>query len=183
MLRRGVGAGAIALLAALVMSYAATGVASAKPCAHADAVPTDRASRGEATRAILCLVNRVRAARHMRRVRTSRQLGRAASGHAEDMVARKYFAHDGPSGDDLDGRVRRSGYAARHPSFAASEALAWGEQASPRVLVRALLGSRSHRRIVLDRGARDIGLGLALGAPEGGVAPPSSTLALVFGER
>jgi uncharacterized protein YkwD len=48
--------------------------------------------------------------------------------------------------------------------------------------MHALMQSPEHRRILLDPAARDIGLGLTLGAPANGAARPSATLTLVFGE-
>jgi uncharacterized protein YkwD len=179
MVRRRCGAGVIALLfAALVLPV---GVSDAQDaCVGATTVPNDDAARHTATRAVLCLINRVRVANGLRRVRRSPMLGAAARAHSEDMVQRKYFGHAGPRGDTLDDRVRRSGYAAAHPRYAAGEALAWGSFSSPEILVRALLQSPEHRRILLDRRAREVGLGLTLGAPRDGVDGPSSTLVLDF---
>jgi uncharacterized protein YkwD len=97
------------------------------------------------------------------------------------MVARKYFSHEGPGGDTLATRVRRTSYPATHPGVPVGEALAWGSPASPRMLMRALMHSPPHRRLLLDPHARDIGLGLVLGAPEAGVTGSSMTLSLVFG--
>lgn len=182
MLRRRLCASVIALMLAVLLSYVAASTANAESCSGSAAVPEDKASRGQATRAILCLVNRARAARGIRAVRLSSELGLAARRHSGDMVARKYFGHESPGGDNLADRVRRSGYAASHPGFSAGEALAWGTFASPDVLMQALLQSPVHRAIVLDRSARDVGLGLTLGAPQAGVTDPSATLTLVTGE-
>jgi uncharacterized protein YkwD len=97
------------------------------------------------------------------------------------MVVRRYFSHDGPGGDTLGDRARRSGYIRPHRSFALSEAMAWGEDATPRSLVRGLRQSPDHRAILLDRDQRDVGIGLSLGAPVTGVSTSSATLVLEFG--
>jgi len=49
------------------------------------------------------------------------------------------------------------------------------------MLVRALMRSRGHRSVLLDRRQRHIGVGLVLGAPVPG-AGQGSTLVLAFGE-
>lgn len=179
MLRRRCGAAVIALLFAVLMLHVGVGDAQADACAGSSTVPNDDPGRKQAARAVLCLVNRARAAHALRTVRLSQLLGKAARSHSEDMVQRKYFAHAGPAGDTLADRIRSSGYAAEHPrGYAAGEALAWGSFSSPQVIVRALLESPAHRRILLDPHAREIGLGLTLGAPASDVAGPCWTLVL-----
>jgi uncharacterized protein YkwD len=181
MVRRRCGASVIALLLAMLVPHTAASGANAGACAGAAALPSDDASRGQATRAMMCLVNRARAGRGLRTVRFSHELSAAARAHSSDMVARKYFGHEGPGGDTLEQRVRRTRYPVTHPGVPVGEALAWGSPASPQVLMAALMRSPAHRRLLLDRRARDIGLGVTLGAPEAGVAGSSVTLSLVFG--
>ena len=182
MLRRALSATIVALIFAALMSAAGATVARADACAAADAVPGDDAARAQAARAVLCLVNRARVAQHMRQVRFSRSLGAAARFHGADMVANGFFSHEGSAGDDLAARVRASGYSGSHPGSSASETLVWGTDVSPRDLVQDLLQSGEHRRIVLDPRQRSVGLGLVLGAPLAGVALPSATLVLDFGD-
>jgi len=182
MLRRRFSAGVVALLAAVFVAHASVGSAAADGCVGATAVPVREGDRAEATRAIRCLVNRVRTSRGLRPVRLSGQLAAAARFHSADMVDHRYFGHVGSAGDNLLARVKRSGYGASNPGFAAAEALAWGTQAAPDVLMRALLLSREHKRILLNPRAGDLGIGLALGAATPGVMDSSATLTLVFGE-
>lgn len=179
--RRSFCASFIALIVGGCLSHADVSQAAAGGCAGSSAVPHDDAGRATAARSVLCLVNRQRANRGQRLLRYSGQLGGAARAHSADMVARGYFAHISPVGDTLAMRVQRSGYAAAHPRFDVGEALAWGRRASADVLLQALLGSASHRGVLLDPGGRDIGLGLTLGAPAGGVPGPSTTLVVVVG--
>jgi uncharacterized protein YkwD len=181
MFRRAFRASVIALIVGGCFSYADTSEAAAGGCAGSSAVPNDAAGRAVAARAVLCLVNRQRVSRGLRLLRFSRQLGAAARAHSADMVARGYFGHDSPAGDTLATRVQRSGYAATHPRMDVGEALAWGQQASPDALMRALMLSAVHRRVLLHPPARDVGLGLTLGAPVGGVPGPSATLVVVVG--
>ena len=142
----------------------------------------DRGTKGETRQAVLCLINSVRTTRGLQRLRLQRQLTKAARFHSRDMVGRKYFGHEGPAGDDLAMRLRRAGYFASHPRASASEALAWATDASAQMLVDALMGSPEHRGMLLNPNAREIGLGLSLGAPADDVDQTAATLVLDFGE-
>lgn len=181
MLRRRLGASVIALFTGTCALFAAAGQAASDGCAGSSAIPNDAAGRVQATRTVICLVNHERTDRGLRAVRLSGQLSTAARAHSNDMVARAYFAHDAPGGDTLAARLQRSGYAASHPGFDVGEALAWGRQASPGALVTALMRSATHRHILLYPRGRDLGIGLTLGAPAGGVTGPSSTLVVEVG--
>ena len=50
----------------------------------------------EIARASLCLINKLRQQRHLRALKDSPQLQRAANQHARNMVAGRYFSHDTP---------------------------------------------------------------------------------------
>jgi uncharacterized protein YkwD len=181
MFRSWLGASVIALFTGACALFAAVGQAAGDGCVGSAAVPSDGAGRVQATRAVLCLVNRERTTRGLRALRPSGQLSGAARAHSADMVTRGYFAHDSPGGDTLTVRLQRSGYAASHPGYDVGEALAWGRQASPGALMAALMRSAIHRHILLDAGGRELGIGLTLGAPAGDVTGPSSTLVLDVG--
>ena len=177
----------IAVATVVVLSGWATGTGTAAAagagCASASAAPRD-ATVASAGAVIVCLVNGERRRRGVPRVRASRQLGRAAQAHSRDMVARGFFAHVTPEGETVRQRVVRTGYL-RRGRGEIEETLGWGAGAdlsSPRQLVDLLMRSAAHRRIVLDRRFRDIGVGLALGAPATAI-PGSATLTLNFGRR
>jgi uncharacterized protein YkwD len=176
---------------ALALMGATAGVAQAAitdavpaGCAAATVIPTNPTMRQAASDAVLCLINVERTLRGLAPVLTSSQLGKAATSHASDMVRRKYFSHVTPNGEDLRKRVARTGYlrGARRPAL--GETLAWGSDlyASPAELVKDLMQSPEHKAIIVDRRFRDIGVGLALGAPEDGMGS-GSTLSLNFGRR
>jgi uncharacterized protein YkwD len=185
MLRRGSLAGVITMLVGVLVLHVGVSVANRKSsrsaCKDVNTVPVDESTRRQATVAVLCLVNRLRARYHMRPVRASFGLTVAALQHSSDMVVRRYFSHDGPGGDTLGDRARRSGYIQPHRGFALSEAMAWGEDATARSLVRSLRLSPEHRAILLDPDQRDVGIGLSVGAPATGVSTSSATLVLEFG--
>lgn len=167
-------------------SAAPAAVTAATPadCAGATVIPTNPMMRQAAADAVLCLLNVERTQRGLAPVLTSPLLGKAATLHATDMVRRKYFSHVTPNGEDLHKRVARTGYlrGARRPAL--GETLAWGSDlyASPAQLVDDLMHSAEHKAIIVDRRYRDIGVGLALGAPMDGMGS-GSTLSLNFGRR
>ena len=61
--------------------------------------------------AVLCLQNRERAQRGLPLLRENVALRKAAKAHSDDMVARRYFAHDTLGGPDMATRILRTGYA------------------------------------------------------------------------
>jgi uncharacterized protein YkwD len=187
MSRRGPFVATIAMLVGVLVLHVGVGLANRKSkssrgaCAGARTTPVDENTRREATIAVLCLINNLRARYHQRPVRASLGLTVSALQHSADMVQRGYFSHDGPGGDTPLVRAQRNGYIRAHHSFSLSEAIAWDEQATPLSLVRQLRLSPEHRAILLDPDQRDVGIGLTLGAPVAGVTTSSSTLVLAFG--
>jgi uncharacterized protein YkwD len=115
---------------------------------------------------VTCLVNAERTRRGLRSVRRDGDLGRAARRQAADMVRRGYFAHVTPGGSTLGDRLRTAGYGAGE-DWRAGEALGWGtgSRSTPGALVDEWLASPPHRRILLDQRHRELGVGVASGAP------------------
>jgi uncharacterized protein YkwD len=91
----------------------------------------------------------------LRAVSLSRDLGKAAQGHACDMVRRGYFDHRDPAGNKPSDRVRRTGY----KSCLTAENLAMGQKSVPEVHA-GWMGSRGHRKNILDPQIADIGIGV-----------------------
>lgn len=153
-------------------------------CAASTAIPSQPAMRKAAADAVLCLINVERARRGLARVVASPQLGKAANSHSSDMVRRGYFSHVTPSGLNLRKRVARTGYLRGARRGTLGETIAWGADlyASPVELVASLMQSAGHKAIIVDRRFRDIGVGLALGAPLQDMGS-SATLSLTFGRR
>ena len=177
-----------AALAACVVAVAAAPSAAARPtgaqaCASASASVAD-ASRRVLVRATLCVLNAERRARGMRPLRLNRRLSKAARRHSRDMVRRRYFSHDSLSGASFVRRIRRTGYLRRAGRWVVGENLAWGsgERSTPHSILRAWMNSRGHRANILTRRFREIGIGVAYGAPVG-VQAPAATYATEFGAR
>ncbi len=174
-------------VAVLVLAWAMTAAAPARAadCANAMVVPTNALMLKASSDAILCLINVERTRRALAPVADSPMLDRAASSHSEDMVRRHYFDHVSPSGVDLRKRVARTGYMRGARRATLGETLAFGSDyyASPVELVKDLMASRIHRAIITNGRFRDVGVGLALGAPLEELGASGSTLSLNFGRR
>jgi uncharacterized protein YkwD len=181
MLRAYAIAGAVALVACCALG--AGTAAAGDGCARAATVADDDATLHLASNSVLCVVNSERARHGVRPLRASRLLDRAAQRHSGDMVARRYFSHVSPNGKNVRQRVVRTGYLRHRPGGRIGETIAWGadRQATPADLVGSFMNSPAHRPLLLDRRFREIGVGLALGAPVAGM--DGATLTLNFGRR
>ena len=139
-------------------SGAVLGSDRAAGCRGAGARPGARSPRALA-RALLCVVDRRRAAHRLGPLTADRRMGRAARRHARDMVRRGYFAHQRAGGPNLTARLGRAGW---HGS-AWGEAIArgCGPTGTPRATARAWMASPPHRAIVLNSGYRRAGAAMA----------------------
>lgn len=131
----------------------------------------------------LCLLNRERTKRGLHKVKLNGRLAKAAVGHAHDMVDHGYFAHTSPTGSTFLSRIKRTGYMRRARAWTAGENIAWGSGnlASPRAIMRAWMHSPPHRANILNGRFREVGFGIARGAP--GHGPAGATYVNDFGRR
>jgi uncharacterized protein YkwD len=157
------------LFVAAAAASSSPAAAATSSCAGASAAPSQLSTRA-AVHALRCLINEARHTHGLRRVRADRRLGAAARGHAGDMVAHDFFAHDSPTAGTMQSRVKRAGYLRSGRAWWLGEALAWGtaRAGAPRAILKGLLASPPHRAILLDPQFRDLGVGVARGAPRGG---------------
>ena len=135
-------------------------------CSGGDLEP-DGANVSQVARATVCLLNVERKVRGLGQLRANGRLARAALAHAKDMVARTYFAHDSLSGASFIDRIKRTGYMNGGRRWTVGENIAWGggSRSTPREIVDAWMHSPPHRANILSRRFREIGIGIALGAP------------------
>ena len=166
-----------ALLGALALALPATASAAA-PCANTDIVP-DAANMASVKTATLCLLNAERTSRGLSTLTPNGQLAKAAQGYSATMVRQRFFDHVSPSGSTLKSRVRRGTSYLRGSlsSWSLGENLGWGSGrlATPNEIHRAWMISSAHRRNILDRRFRHIGIGVVTGAPDGIAARPPRT--------
>lgn len=157
---------------------------AAGACASASAVP-GKAAKRTAVRATLCVLNAARERSGLRPLRLNPRLTVAARRHAGDMQRRNYFAHDSLGGGSFVDRIKDSGYLDGAGSWSVGENIAWGSHghAAPRVIGRMWMDSPGHRANILNGSFRDIGIGLAYGAPVAGTGGPAITYATDFGVK
>ena len=179
------------LVALVVVLFAlppatALGAPAAKrkqPCANtklapaAGNLPTVRA-------AVLCLHNRERSARGLAPLREHRRLRKAAEAHASDMVAAGYFSHDAPSGEDMVDRILGTGYA-RGAGWSLGENIGYGTGplATAAQIHRSWMRSPGHKANIVKPQFREIGIGIALGAPVDAQGLAGATYTADFGVR
>jgi len=104
------------------------------------------------------LLNQVRADAARPPLRRQAVLDRMALAQAADMACRNYFDHTNPEGMRLQDRLKR----VNDGSLAAWHRLAEviGTSATPRLQLDRWLGSRAHRRAVLEEEHDLVGVGL-----------------------
>jgi uncharacterized protein YkwD len=163
----------VALVAAIFASPSATQAQSSACGAAATARPAS-VSVAQAQAATLCLLNQQRAKHHLRPLRENHKLDHASKGHSKSMVRHKYFDHG-----DFAGRIHRAGY----HGYTLGENIAWGslQYSTPESIVDMWMHSPGHRANILRSRFRDIGIGIANGAPESGVGS-AATYTTDFGK-
>ena len=114
------------------------------PCT---ASASSRQDRTEA--AILRALNRVRAEHGLPRLRVDRALARAADAHSATMLRTGVFSHGA-----VNARLRR--YTSKR---AIGEALAWMNRCRSAKIVSMWMNSPPHRKILLARKFRSVGIG------------------------
>ena len=161
MLTRSTAFAAAALAAAVFASPA-----SARPCPGGDVMPTT-ANVDQASHSTLCLLNHQRVIHGLRRLHPSRRLRSAARSYSWAMVRNDFFDHTSPNGSTLLSRVRKTAYLASAHGWMLGENIAWGagRLATPRETVNAWMHSAGHRHNILTTRFREIGIGIAPGAP------------------
>jgi uncharacterized protein YkwD len=116
---------------------------------------------------MLRLINHARASRGLSTVKTVSSLDRAALLHSRDMIAHDYFSHTSRGGAQLVGRARSAGYPTNGSSLGEVIALGSSSKGTPESMFRGWMSSSGHRRIVLTKRWRDVGLGCARGTYKG----------------
>jgi len=155
---------------------------AAAGCGSSDALAGEVSERALESSTV-CLLNRERASRGLRGLRVNRRLSAAAQRHSDDMVRRRYFAHNSRSGASSVDRIRRTGYLKGARSWMVGENLAWGSgsRSTPRSIVDSWMHSSGHRRNILTRRFREIGIGVASRAPTSG-SSAAATYTTTFGQ-
>lgn len=114
----------------------------------------------------LVLHNRARVRNDRPRLCIQQQLLRAARKHSADMIRKDYFSHRSRNGSTFAQRVRREGYTPRGMSvYRIGENIGWGsgDRGRPVKVHRSWMQSRGHRKNIMKRGFRQVGIGVIRG--------------------
>lgn len=140
------------------LSLAAAPEDAAARCKFAN-TKTHRLAKPQARKAIRCVVNRERSARNLR---PRPKLKEAAQAHTRYMRKHNCFSHQCPGEPALETRVRRAGYLRGARTYNLGEVVARNRaRATPRAIVRQLMGSPGHRQQLMSSSFRHIGVGVS----------------------
>jgi uncharacterized protein YkwD len=133
--------------------------------------------------AVLCLVNRIRAAHRLPALHANGKLGRVAGTTVLGMLRGDYFADIPPSGRTPMSLAASSGYT---PPIAVGQNIGWGTGANATAahVVAAWMASPGHREVLLDNRYRAAGAADVAGVPAVvGVSTHGATYAIELGAR
>jgi len=113
---------------------------------------------------LVAAINKQRTKRGLAAVHVKARLVRASRSHSHEMATLKYFDHCSrdPEGETFGARLIRFGYTQSGCSmWKAGEDIYWGAdlESSPVACVDAWMKSKAHRRVILTKAFRDIGVG------------------------
>ena len=109
---------------------------------------------------VVARMNAVRRSHGLRALRMSRRLRTAAVFHSKDMGRLGYFEHDSLTGTPFWRRIERFYPSRGFSSWSVGENLLWGSDTYDATFaVREWMESPSHRRNMLSRDWREVGIG------------------------
>jgi uncharacterized protein YkwD len=121
-----------------------------------------------AARAVLSEINSVRTSHSLRPLRLATKLTAAADQHSREMGARGYFEHSSADGTSFWKRVARYYGSAGYRYWSVGENLLWSSGTlTPAAAVTMWMNSPPHRKNLLERNWRQVGLSVRqfAGAP------------------
>lgn len=144
-----------AVLVALVTFSSAEARAASDRCGSLTGTPADMA---QVQTDLLTAINSERRKRDLVVLLADERLNRAAQTHAEDIARRGALAHRGTDGSEVDDRALREGY----DYIFIAENVAAGQTLAFEA-VEGWMRSPGHRRNILNKDARHLGAGFAIG--------------------
>ena len=137
-------------------------------------------------RLVTAEINVVRRQHGLPRLTVSVQLARAGQEHATQLAVAGYFSHNWSDGTPFGAWIRRFYPVAGAQRWSAGENLAWATpDVTPQHAVEMWLASPEHRRILLSKTWRQVGLGVIRADSAGGYYEGKNVviLAAEFGIR
>lgn len=144
----------------LTSSVATAGPASA--CENADAGPRE-VSTGKLRKAIDCLIAEQRAAYSRKRVRPNRALKGVAKRHNAVMLKRNCFSQQCRGEPSVGKRIESSRYVGPGDRYGFGQNVGYAE--TPAAMIKSWMGSSFHRRNILRKRFRHVGIAAGRGAP------------------
>jgi len=137
-------------------------VAAAKSIPSSQAGPAGVSSIPEVARALLVEVNHTRRAHGLRPLAYSVRLATAATEHSTALATAGMFTHSWPTTGRLFSSWIRTYYPARgYRAWSAGENLLWASPGfTPASAVQQWLDSPTHRRVLLTKSWRELGIGI-----------------------
>jgi uncharacterized protein YkwD len=139
---------------------------------------------------VLCLINEQRSAYGRSTLRPNALLQTAALDYSVSMETGGFFSHYGdflghPIGATPVSRLRQIGYIRRREVWIVGENLHWttAEQSTPADVVAAWMNSPIHRKYLLKRRFRDLGVATVRGVPSDPGLSDGITVASEYGFR
>lgn len=173
----------LALIASLALTLGAA--SSAAAACPDEGVRSSSLTQVAIEQSVLCLINQQRATVGIGPVAHETRLRGAAVRHSSEMVREGYFAHTSPSGVGFISRILDTGYMRKARVWLVGENLAWGagSLSSPAELVRAWMGSPTHRLNLLRDRFREIGISAVRGTPFDPSSAAGITVSTEYGYR
>ena len=157
----------VATLAALMIAAAAfvaggpaADDARAAPCPKANAAPNE-ATSSQLGEAVLCLIGKERRQAGVKQLTQVGSLTSVAEKHTEVMIKKDCLQHRCEGEKSLNTRIVNSGYPIPGGRYAYAEVT--GCSSTPQEMVDAWMDSRTHRKRLIGRAYRDVGIGPAKG--------------------
>ncbi len=180
------GAGTLLLAALLGCCGPLAGRAAASAGCPGATLRPSTADTPAAAAATLCLIDRLRVARHLRPLRSNRALGTVAADQLASMLRLDYFSDTQPGGQTPMTLAAASGYEAHAAGYEVGEVVAWGTStySTPAHVVSAWMASPPHRELILEGAFHDAGVAVTAGVPAVvGHGARGATYAIEFGLR
>jgi uncharacterized protein YkwD len=144
----------------------AANVAAAQSAQSTQAGPSSVSTSPDLARSLLAEVNRTRRVHGLRPLSYSARLATAATEHSKVLATTGMFTHNWPTTGQLFSSWIRGFYPARgYRSWSAGENLLWASPGfTPASAIQQWLDSPTHRRVLLTKSWRELGIGVVSAA-------------------
>jgi uncharacterized protein YkwD len=148
-------------------------------CKNKDMAPDPRKAK-VLIKALLCVMNEQRALYHLKPLKLSKRLSKAALNHTRAMVVGQFFAHQGPKEPPLGKRLKKVKYRGAAGENIGAGA---GPMGSPLAMVNGWMHSSLHRANLLYRSWKTVGVGFLPLFPIKTAGQPLATYTTDFGVK